>query len=87
MTLSSKTISFSVSRELSDEERDEKKDEILSEFDNYNIEEVKVAPSEVEYTIIEKEGKDEVRCKATTDDGDRCKRMTSHESGYCYQHR
>ncbi len=85
--MSSKTISFSVSKDIPYNEREEHRDEVLSEFDNYEIENVEVTPSEVRYTVIEKEGKDEVRCKAVTNDGDRCKRMTSHESGYCYQHR
>ena len=85
--MSSKTISFSVSKDIPYNERLEHKEEFVSRFDDYEIVDVLVTPNEVAYSIIEKNGSDETRCKAVTNDGDRCKRMTSHESGYCYQHR
>lgn len=85
--MSSKTISFSVPKSLSSEDRQESRDDILSEFDDYEVTNVHIDSTEVAYTVEINKEKDTVRCKAITSDGDRCKRTTEHESGYCYQHR
>lgn len=53
--------------------------------------ELKSEPSRV-HTGTEDGGKSEdenvlVQCQGTTADGSRCERMTTDDSGYCYQHR